>query len=134
MNRKEQIKTLREYAEWAAANEWEAPIALSDHLREAADMLEKDAPKWISVEDNGLPEPGKDKWEEYNVCVMRLRFDCYDEYYESFVTYARYDEDQKLWHLDGDEVLNAMISSDDCPRYGGCVTHYMPMPKPPKED
>ena len=101
---------------------------------EAADMLEKDAPKWISVEDNGLPEPGKDKWEEYNVCVMRLRFDSYDEYYESFVTSAMYDEDQKLWRLSGDEVLNAMISSDDCPRYGGVVTHYMPLPKPPKED
>lgn len=37
----ELIKRLREYAEWAAANEWESPIALGDHLTDAADTIEK---------------------------------------------------------------------------------------------
>ena len=32
---------LREYAEWAAANEWEVPLMLGDHLKEAAETIEK---------------------------------------------------------------------------------------------
>lgn len=38
---KKLIGVLREYAEWAHANEWECPIALQDHLEEAADTIEK---------------------------------------------------------------------------------------------
>ena len=37
----ELIKSLREEAEWADANEWETPIMLSDHLKQAADAIEK---------------------------------------------------------------------------------------------
>lgn len=38
---KKLIGVLREYAEWAHANEWECPIALQDYLEEAADTIEK---------------------------------------------------------------------------------------------
>lgn len=34
------VNSLREHAEWAQANEWEAPITLGDDLTEAADQLE----------------------------------------------------------------------------------------------
>lgn len=34
------IPALREEAEWAEANEWETPIMLSDHLKQAADAIE----------------------------------------------------------------------------------------------
>ena len=34
------IVALREDAEWAQANEWETPITLSEHLDEAADLIE----------------------------------------------------------------------------------------------
>lgn len=37
---KKLVEALREDAEWAHANEWEIPITLGDHLREAADMIE----------------------------------------------------------------------------------------------
>ena len=37
----ELIKSLREEAEWAEANEWETPIMLSDHLTQAADAIEE---------------------------------------------------------------------------------------------
>jgi hypothetical protein len=37
----ELIKSLREEAEWAEANEWETPIMLSDHLKQAADAIEE---------------------------------------------------------------------------------------------
>lgn len=35
------IEALREDAEWADANIWEVPITLPDHLRQAADELER---------------------------------------------------------------------------------------------
>ena len=34
------VKDLREDAEWAEANQWETPICLSDHLKQAADVIE----------------------------------------------------------------------------------------------
>ena len=40
MTNKEIVKTLREYAEWATANEWETPITLGDDLSAAADLIE----------------------------------------------------------------------------------------------
>lgn len=68
------VNALREHAEWAQANEWEAPITLGDDLTEAADLLENQnahiaalqqeietlrgqLPRWIQVEER-LPENG----------------------------------------------------------------------------
>ena len=34
------IAYLKEDAEWAAANEWETPIMLSDHIRQAVEAIE----------------------------------------------------------------------------------------------
>ena len=39
-NYKELIERLREYAEWARANEWEVPLCMGDSLEEAADAIE----------------------------------------------------------------------------------------------
>ena len=41
MKNEEIVKALREHAEWAQANEWEAPITLNDDLAAAADLIEK---------------------------------------------------------------------------------------------
>ncbi len=37
------VNALREHAEWARANEWEAPITLGDDLVKAADRIEAQA-------------------------------------------------------------------------------------------
>lgn len=37
----ELVRRLREHAEWAEANEWEVPIMLPDHLKQAADAIEE---------------------------------------------------------------------------------------------
>lgn len=37
---KELIERLREYAEWARANEWEVPLCMGDSLGAAADAIE----------------------------------------------------------------------------------------------
>lgn len=37
----ELVKALREEADWCQAIEWEIPICTEDHIREAADLIEK---------------------------------------------------------------------------------------------
>ena len=51
MTNEELIRTLREYADWADGNEWEVPLMLADHLRQAAEKLEQVK----AYEDTGLP-------------------------------------------------------------------------------
>ena len=41
MTKDEIVTALREHAEWARGNEWEAPLMLGDDLSAAADALEK---------------------------------------------------------------------------------------------
>lgn len=41
MTDKKLIEELRENAEWAESNEWEAPLCLADELRMAANRIEK---------------------------------------------------------------------------------------------
>lgn len=93
---------------------------------------------WISVEDR-LPKKSQ-KWEHYIVTVLRSHYPtssyslCDSPYDEEFVTTAQYDSEQKIWHLSWDEQLNALIGIDDSPLNGDFVTHWMPLPEPPKED
>lgn len=100
--------------------------------------------RWISVKDR-LPDREKDlkPWGKYNVVVLRSHwptstYDIYDSPYdETFVTTASYDGAQKIWHLnwgDWNEQLNALINIEDSPLNGDYVTHWMPLPEPPKEN
>ena len=92
---------------------------------------------WINVK-NRLPDKSK-TWEKYIVTVIRSHFPtstydtCDSPYDEEIVTTAMYDGEQKLWHLDWDEVLNAMMNIDDSPLNGDYITHWQPLPEPPKE-
>lgn len=53
------IADLKEDAEWAEANEWEIPIMLPTHLKQAANAIEElSKPKWIPVTEQ-LPESGQ---------------------------------------------------------------------------
>ena len=111
------VNALREHAEWAQANEWEAPITLSDDLAAAANLIEKltdlcarytaeiavaqERTRWISVTER-LPE--------YTVCVL--------------VAYSNGAVEVDAWGHDGwmDEDLS-----------NGAITHWMPLPEPPEE-
>lgn len=93
--------------------------------------------EWISVKDR-LPN-AKERWERVlvNVCRSHWPTSSYDivdsPYDEEFVMYAMYDGQQKIWHLDCDEQLNALLDIEDAPLNGDYVTHWMPLPKPPEE-
>ena len=94
---------------------------------------------WISVTEQ---LPGREKelepWKTYNVVVLRSHcptssYDlCDAPYDEEIVTTASYDSEQKIWHLDWGAQLNALIDIEDSPLNGDYVTHWMPMPQPPK--
>ena len=97
--------------------------------------------RWIGVKDR-LPDREKDlePWGKYNVVVLRSHWPtstydiCDSPYDETFVTTASYDGAQKIWHLDWDEQLNALIDIEDSPLNGDYVTHWMPLPELPKEN
>ena len=89
--------------------------------------------EWIDVKD-ALP-PEKEHWKEYIVCVERSHYptSTYDiidsPYSETIITTAKYDSQQKIWHLQWDEQLNALMDIDDSPLNGDYITHWMPLPK-----
>lgn len=93
--------------------------------------------EWTSVKD-ALPEDSE-CWERYIVAVNRSHWPksdhdiCDAPYDETIMATAKYDSSQKIWHLDWDEQLNALIDIEDAPLNGDYVTHWMPLPEPPKE-
>ena len=120
----ELIKQLREHYEWARGNEWETPITLSDDLGSAIEAIEElsakyekalhelvkqEEPRWIPVEEK-LPEENG-----FYLC-------CYEAKHRDGVAM---DEGLSiLKYLDQKWHLNEMY----------IVTHWTPLPKPPKEE
>lgn len=136
MTSKELVEKLREHAEWAGANKWEAPITLGDDLRAAADALE--AMQWVPVMER-LPEP-KDEygWVDCIVTVMESRwprstYDVIDAPESRELIFpAKFDCFQKIWHV-AESAVNALIGIEDAPLNGWTVTHWMPLPRGPEE-
>lgn len=91
--------------------------------------------EWVSVEER-LPE-NSECWETYIVIVNRSHWPtssydpCDAPYDETLVSTAKYDSKQKIWHIDWDEQLNALIDIENAPLNGDYVTHWMPLPAPP---
>lgn len=115
---------------------WEEKIRIiADHLISSGVTVQE----WIPVTER-LPgrEEKSQPWEKYNVVVLRSHWPtssydlCDAPYDEEIVTTAIYDSEQKIWHLDWGAQLNALIDIEDSPLNGDYVTHWMPLPNPPK--
>ena len=123
------VNALREHAEWAQANEWEAPITLGDDLAEAADRIANQSthiaalqqeieklrgqvPRWIPVTER-LPEYG----------VRVLATDMYEEDDCTGIWTREEDKDDVdgCWH----DEHGWWHAIDD-------ATHWMPLPKTPE--
>lgn len=80
-----------------------------------------------------LPESDK-VWQKY-IVVYRYRYrDTWDDMGENeVVTVADYCHEQKVWSMDGGEVINALIDIEDVQPWASYITHWMPLPEPPKE-
>lgn len=83
MTNKELANALREDAEWAHANEWEAPITLADDLEEAADRIAKSGPEWIACKDR-LPEDGKNVIFKSEGCIPQTGWRINRNWFESW--------------------------------------------------
>ena len=123
MKNNEIVKALREHAEWAQSNEWEAPITLRDDLAEAADLIEKltaryaeeiavarERPRWIPVTER-LPEV----WCNVKTAEL-VNYMIYSPYFG--VDIGSHHAESKTWF---------------CVALPCTVTHWMPLPEPPKE-
>lgn len=141
------VNALREHAEWAEGNQWETPITLCDDLTEAADRLENQSThiaalqqeieklrgqneqlreaaalvtkesaellerRWIPVEER-LPEDRSD--------VLVVAY-----WHEKWGVYMGWcAPTYKKWYVH--------IGIGD--RNDVSVTHWMPLPEPPKEE
>ena len=88
----------------------EAVQQLEDHIRDMAKMV----PKWISVEDR-LPER-----------AVNVLCKCINEYDEDAFTIGWFSTRYHYWALE--------CAVDESVRGRMEVTHWMPMPEPPKEE
>ena len=113
------VKALREHAEWAEGNQYEAPITLCDDLEEAAELIEVRAkeieklraqvPQWIPVEER-LPE------DRSNVLVVAY-------WHERWGVYMGWCAPERAeW-----SVHVGIGDRDDV-----AVTYWMPLPEPPE--
>ena len=77
--------------------------------------LQKPARKWTSIDDDGLP----DEYDIYLVCGW-----CLESGVPMMTTaeFLRINKSEKGWIPDNDWVV------------GTTVTHWMPLPEPPKEN
>lgn len=62
------VNVLREHAEWARANEYEAPITLCDDLAEAADLIEAQAKEIYALRNELCLKCGNYKLAHEGAC------------------------------------------------------------------
>lgn len=118
-----------------------------DYFDSLDDCAEKNSSKsrglenngWICVEDELPKSKNGSDWVSCIVSVMRNHYPtstydvCDSPYDETLVMHADYNVSQKIWHLDCDEQLNALIDVEDDPLNGDYVIAWMPLPEPYKE-
>lgn len=109
-----------------------ASNAYGDSVKITKRIAEEYKGGWISVKDRLPEDENKDgSWVRCIVKVMRSHYptstydDCDSPYDETIVMCAKYDVAQKIWHLDCDEQLNALIDIDDSPMNGDYVIEWM---------
>lgn len=122
MTREEVIKLLRQFIHQFDGRDVEDAF-VEDVLEAAADMLEQDAPRWISVKDR-LPEHGEQVlliaygWGDTTVYLGRLE---HMDAETSWLTGITSQESE--WCIQGWSYLREPV-----------VTHWMPLPKEPEEE
>lgn len=91
---------------------------------------------WIPCSER-LPEcENKYGWVSCIVSVIRSHYPtssydiCDSPYDENIVMHANYHVSQKIWHLECDEQLNALIDIEDAPLNGDYVLAWQPLPAP----
>lgn len=91
---------------------------------------------WIPCSER-LPEcENKYGWVSCIVSVIRSHYPtstydiCDSPYDENIVMHANYHVSQKIWHLECDEQLNALMDIEDAPLNCDYVIAWQPLPEP----
>ena len=89
--------------------------------------------RWIPCSER-LPD-SDEVWGKY---IVVYRYSCpsiWDDISENVsVTVADYCHEQKVWSMAGGEVINALIDSENVHPFASCITHWMPLPEPPRKE
>lgn len=94
--------------------------------------LEAHKRRWIPCSER-LPE-SDEVWQKYIVVYCCNYLDIWDDMKAmTFVMVADYNSEQKVWKLDSDEVVNALILPENIQLHAGYITHWQPLPEPPKK-
>lgn len=134
---KDRLSDYREWAQYLANKPEMVSIDFLEAIKQLQDDLEQDEKEngWIPCSDRLPKAKGDSCWVKCIVSVIRSHYptSTYDicaPYDEEYVMYANYDAIQKIWHLDSDEQVNALISIEDAPLNGDCVIAWMSLPEP----
>ena len=105
-------------------------------IKETVKEIEDNHNGWIPCSER-LPEcENKYGWVSCIVSVIRSHYPtstydiCDSPYDENIVMHANYHVSQKIWHLECDEQLNALIDIDNSPLNGDYVIAWQPLPEP----
>lgn len=91
---------------------------------------------WISVKDRFPKSENGQKWVSCIVSVIRSHYPtstydvCDSPYDEEIVMHAHYDVSQKIWHLECDEQVNALMDIEDAPLNCDYVIAWQQLPEP----
>lgn len=87
--------------------------------------------RWIPCSER--PPESDEVWQKYIVVYCHNYLDIWDDINATtFVTVADYNSEQKVWKLDSDEVVNALILPENIQLHASYITHWMPLPEPPE--
>lgn len=88
--------------------------------------------RWIPCSER-LPD-SDEVWGKYIVVYRYCCRSIWDDISETAsVTVADYCHEQKVWSMDGGNVINALLDSEDAKAFASRITHWMPLPEPPEE-
>lgn len=132
MTREEAIENIKSLKQFVVGREWNAALNI------AIEALQEPERKWIPVSER-LPEcENKYGWVSCIVSVIRSHYPtstydiCDSPYDENIVMHANYHVSQKIWHLESDEQLNALMDIEDAPLNGDYVIAWQQLPEPYK--
>ena len=147
MKDQELVNALREHAEWQRGNEWETPITLGDDLVKAADRIANQNTH-IAVLQKEI-EKLRGQNEQLRGAAALVAKESTELLEQRWIPVE--ERLPEVWRNDETaELVNYMIYSPDfgvdignyhakakkwlCMALPCTVTHWMPLPEPPKED
>ena len=135
--RQEQIEELCENKDFTSKMQsMRGHNILQDAKKIVHEVSEEYNDGWVPCSERFPECENKYGWVSCIVSVIRSHYPtstydiCDSPYDENIVMHANYHVSQKIWHLECDEQLNALIDIDNSPLNGDYVIAWQPLPEP----